>query len=157
MGERQNAVFFVGVQPAMHQAWDGNGHDAFHGDAVPQVQAPGGGVGRGAGSVGNVDSSGILPVDHDEAVAADAGHHGFNHVKGSGGGNGRVHGVAALLQNTDARLRRQRMAGADHTVPSHNHRPVRLKIDAMRGRRHGDAPYELKTSLRVEPQRRYWI
>ena len=65
---------------------------------------------------------GVLPVDHDEAVAADAGHERLDHVQGGGGGQGGVDGVASLLQHADAGLGGQGVAGRDHAVKAHDDR-----------------------------------
>ena len=70
-------------------------------------------------------------VDHDVAVAADARHVGLNHIQCSGGCDGRIHGVSAFLEDGHPGLGSQRMPGAHHPVPAHNHGPVRLKFNAM--------------------------
>ena len=80
LGQGEAAVLLVGVQPAMNQAGHGHGQDALHWYAAIQVSLPGGGVGRGAGAVGDLNPVGLFPVDHDEPVAADTRHQWLHNV-----------------------------------------------------------------------------
>ena len=54
-------------------------------------------------------------VEDEGPVAADAAHHRLDDTEGGGNGNGRIEGVAALREDLQTRLRRQRVCRADHT------------------------------------------
>ena len=131
--EGQGAVSLVGGQPAIDQSGRRNRKDAGRRDAVQPVGVilPRCCQGSGAGAVANLDSPGFLLVNHDETVAANSGHQRLNDIEGGGGGNRGVHRIAAHLQHGDSRLRCQRVAGGDHTLAAHDHRPVGLKINAV--------------------------
>ena len=122
----QDAVLPVNVQPAIQQAGHRYGQDSFLRYALGQVTFPGGGVGSGAGAVADLKPVGVLAVNHDKPVPADAGHQGFNHVEGRGGSQGGVGKVAAPLQYGNAGLGGQGMPRTDHSVASHKDGTIRL-------------------------------
>ena len=120
IGEGQLAVAFMQGHPA--------GHGTGHGDRVPAAlwgrlgvcavlgAEVGGRPGRGrtARSVQALQR-GAVPQDaeHVGAQAVAAGLHDGHH---RGRGDGGVHGVAALLQHLQARLRAQRVRGGNHVA-----------------------------------------
>ena len=113
----------MGFHPAPEQAWHGHGEHALHRDAVG-VAVAGGGAGGCAGGVDHVELVAGAVVEHDEAVAADAGHTGLDDADSRGHGHGGVDGVAAALHDGDARLGRQRVAGGDHAPAAHDDGPM---------------------------------
>jgi hypothetical protein len=59
-------------------------------------------------------------VDHGEQVAAHADHHGFHQIESGSRRYRCIDGVAALLQDLQADLCRQRLTGDNHAVLSHD-------------------------------------
>ena len=68
---------------------------------------------RPAARVQAVDRAGLRVVVDDEQVAADAVAGRLHQADGGVGGDGRVDGVAAALENLHAGARRQRLARGD--------------------------------------------
>jgi hypothetical protein len=72
--------------------------------------------GRAARGVEAVELFRLRLVDDGEEVAADAAAGGLHEAERGVGGDGGVDGRAALAQDVEADLRRERLAGADHAV-----------------------------------------
>ena len=125
------AVLVVGRHPAVQQAGHRDRHDPLHWNAIGQVTLPGGGEGGGSCGVDNPDLARLFPVDHDEAVAADAGHQRFDNVEGCADGNGCVHCITTGLEHADACLGSQGVPGAHHAVPPHDHGTVGAIFQAV--------------------------
>ena len=66
-----------------------------------------------SGQLGIDPATGKLP----EGVAAQTVGRGLEHCEARGGGYRGVDGVAAAPEDVQARLRRQRLRGADHPAP----------------------------------------
>ncbi len=58
-----------------------------------------------------------LGPDQGEGIAADAIARRLDHGQRGGSGDGGIDGIAALLQNFDTGLGRQRLGGGDHPAP----------------------------------------
>ena len=69
-------------------------------------------------------------IDDREHVAADAGTFGLDDIEHRGGRNRRIDRVAALLQDAQSRLRRERMARRHHAIARH-HFCARLREPAF--------------------------
>ena len=72
--------------------------------------------GRAAAGVEAVELLRLRVPDDGEQVAADAAGHRLHEAHRGVGGDGRVDRVAALLQDVEPDLRRERVAGGDHAV-----------------------------------------
>ena len=134
--DRTPYLAWAAIQPSTSPGTE-TGEDALVGDAVLAVPVDVGGVGGSARGVADLDGVGLAVVDHDEAVAANAGHVGLDDVEGGGGGDGGVDGVAAPLECGHAGLGGEGMPGADHAVAAHDDGAVGLEVDAVGGVRHG--------------------
>ena len=71
---------------------------------------------RAAGRVERVELLRLGVPDDREQIATDAVHRRLDDGEDAGGGDCSVDGVAAVLQDLEARSRRQRLARRDHAV-----------------------------------------
>jgi hypothetical protein len=89
--------------------------------AALREQLAAGTVGRSAIGVQAMEFLRLAVPDDDEEVAADPARHRLHEADGSVGSDGGVHRVAALLEDVDADLRDQRMAGRHHAMRGDDH------------------------------------
>ena len=60
-----------------------------------------------------------LPKNHDESVAAQSVHHRLGDIEHRRHGDGGINRVATFLEDLQAYLGRQRLAGRDHAMGEH--------------------------------------
>ena len=121
--ERQLAQLFMQRGPARHHARHrdrvpaalGLHRQPVRADAMLALEVfdvPG-----GRGHAGGIQAMQLLAVPDDgETVAAQAAGNRLDQHDGGRGGDGRVHGVAALEQHAQSGLRRQRVRGGHHVA-----------------------------------------
>ena len=118
-GEGHRAVLGEQCGPTVHGTGDTDRKRAGHGDLLEAARSEElniGGGGREAAAVETRKLARLGCVDQGEHVATRSGHHGLDDGECGGGRDGGVNGVPALLQDAQARLRGQRLAGRDHAV-----------------------------------------
>ena len=108
-------------QPAVDDARHRYAQNPLHGDAAAlEVELAGGRGGRRPGAVDPVDPARSGVVEHEETVAPHARAGELDHAKRRSRGDGGVHGVSARLQNPEAGLGGERMAGGHGSVQPHD-------------------------------------
>ena len=116
--QAQRAVIGDQLRPGVHRARHRYGMGRFAGnggDSLFPIPVDCGGLRRPARSVKGDDVFAFWRVEA-EAIAADTGGMRLDHALHGAGGDGRIHRVAALLQDGDRGDGRERMRGRRHAV-----------------------------------------
>ena len=119
-GQRQGAEALRQRRPGRYRARHGDRFPADLRHAAAANEAPGMPGGRRAARRVQTMQPTAVP-DDGEGVAADAVAGRLQHRQRHGGGDRRVHRVAALQQHTQTRLRRQRLRSGHRVAAHHRH------------------------------------
>ena len=127
----QGAEAIEEAGPAVDAAW----HGPVERPGIGYVVVPQPGivfdrrrVGRPAAGVEAGQLAALRLPDDGEQVPADAAGHGFHHAEGRVDGDGGVDGVAARLEDVDARLGGQGLARGHHAAGRHDDRAPRASV-----------------------------
>jgi hypothetical protein len=132
------AIFLKGVEQACYRAGNPGGLVAevgalaIHRAGFVEKQFA---VRRRRRRLAVVDESLPVPVremNEHEAAAPEIAGPGVRHRQGKAGGDRRVHGIAALLQDLQPDLRGQFLCSHDHTLPGDDRQEALLVIDDRR-------------------------
>ncbi len=116
--------------PAVQCPRDGNGLDTSFRHLLQahasHLFAAGGIRGTSAG-IQRFQFPALMEIYQREEVAAQPGHHRLHHVQGSGGGDGSINGIAALLEHTHPGLGRQVLTRCHHAAGAGDSSTTRRK------------------------------